>query len=48
MKSYFFTASTVIHSSLIHINAQGEREWRGRELRAQENEAQCEEKSALS
>lgn len=26
MKSYFFTTSTVIHSSLIHINAPGERE----------------------
>lgn len=25
MKSYFFTTSTVIHSSLIHINALGER-----------------------
>lgn len=25
MKSYFFTTSTVIHSSLIHINAPGEK-----------------------
>lgn len=25
MKSYFFTTSNVIHSSLIHINAPGER-----------------------
>lgn len=25
MKSYFFTTSTVIHSSLIHVNAPGER-----------------------
>lgn len=26
MKSYFFTTSTVIHSSLININAPGERD----------------------
>lgn len=26
MKSYFFTTSTVIHSSLVHINASRERE----------------------
>ncbi len=44
MKSYFFTTSTVIHSSLIHINAPGERERErlgeseGEKRRVRENE----------
>lgn len=33
MKSYFFTTSAVIHSSLIHINAPGEREEGGEKER---------------